>query len=278
MDPRLPAILHRLQAASTSWGYFAGSFELEGEGPGLALAWFDGDAGRASRYLVFGRDAAGGLYALQLEEGRAVDGARVAFLGSEGEVRILASSIREFLSLLALDPEELGDIDVFEPAGAPGHAALEAWLGAEGISPAQDPEALVAAAALAAAGGAQQALLGEIPLDPVALLHQPRPSVRLKRDSGLELQIGKDGRVTTVWLKPCGLGLTLRPHGLALFQMDRATITAALGPPTRSNKASDTAWDRFDRGEVAVHVQFGAAGEVVLVTLMWIPSLPPSLR
>jgi hypothetical protein len=278
MDPRLPAILHRLRSASATWGYFAGSFELEDEGPSSALAWFAGDAGRASGHVVFGREAAGGLYALELEEGRAIDGARVVFLGGEGKVRVLASNTREFLSLLALDPEELGDIVVFEPAGTPGHAAFEAWLTAEGVALAEDPEALIAAAELAAAGGARQAPLSEIPLDPVALLNQPRPTVRLDKKSGVELKGGRDGLTKTVWLKPGRLAATLRPRGLALFTMERAGIAAALGPPTKSNTTSDAAWDRFDQGDVAVHVQFGATGDVVLVTLMWIPSLPPSLR
>jgi hypothetical protein len=288
---RLPARLERLKKVSTAWGPFAGDFQFEREGAAKALAWCNGKRRLASAFRVFGGEGDGGLYALWLEAGSKAAVAPVVYLGSEGEARVLASTVSEFLSLLALDLRELGlfeDLGTEGPSRTRGHRSFVSWLKTEGLEPASNPERVVAAARLAHPGLAsfvsgspltkkraeRPAASRELPAEPTTLLGRPRPDLQLTATSGLQLVVGDDGLVQTVFLKPCGIGATLRPLGLELFSMTRPEVLRKLGERSRSGKS----WDRFDRNPCALHVQYGNSGEVVLVTLMWMPNLPMHLR
>jgi hypothetical protein len=113
-----------------------------------------------------------------------------------------------------------------------------------------------------------------LPEDPCALLGQPAPTLRLlPGNTGVEIHFDREGRVTTVFLTPGDVAAGLRPRGLALLGLQRVDATAVLGPPTRSAAG----WDRFDRDDVALHLEY-TDGSASRATLMWAPALPPHLR
>ncbi len=272
--PRLRA----LAKASATWGPFAEDFELERDGAGAALAWFDGKADGASRFVVFGRDDRGGLYAFWLREGKTPPDAPVVHLGDEGDCEALAKDEGSFLASLAARE------------GAPGRAQLLSWLEAEGIPPADEDDvrdavegltplltALVEAvmagrAVVDAAPPAAEAGATEIPIDPVVLLGGPAPKVKLPKRSGLEI-IKAAGKVTTLFITPGLLGATLRPGGIDVLAASRAELREQLGPPDRTAAG----YDRWDRGDVAWHVQW-KGDRAQMLTLMWRPALPEHLR
>lgn len=106
---RVPEVLQALlwfQNQSNDW--YSGHFELDKWRFGDA-AWFGGDARAAEQFVVIGHGPDGSLYALWVYPGRVVENAPVVFLGSEGADNcLLASSLRDFLALLAIGADELG--------------------------------------------------------------------------------------------------------------------------------------------------------------------------
>lgn len=108
-DVRAPEVLlalRRFQNQSNDW--YSGYFEL-GKWRFGDAAWFGGDAEAAQQFIVIGHGPDGSLYALWAYPGRTVENAPVVFLGSEGTDNcLLASSLRDFLALLAIGADELG--------------------------------------------------------------------------------------------------------------------------------------------------------------------------
>lgn len=168
-ETRLPARLVRLYEASRGWGYFAGDFEFELDGPASATAWFADREEPAREFAVFGRvgggaarpglrlgleptsgtDGRGGLFALWLYPGRSPEDAPVVLLDSEClDNGILASDADAFLSLLATDVGGLSPVTdpSAPPADSPDRARYLAWLAGEGIAPASRPEEVIAGA------------------------------------------------------------------------------------------------------------------------------------
>src|SRR5579872_251395 len=285
-EDRLPDRLARLKSASASWGFFAGNFEFEEDRTASALAWFDGRQDAARRFLVFGHEGSGGLYAIWLQRGRPVDDAPVVLLGSEGDVRVLAANVDAFLSLLALDLVDLGTSDGLsaqDPMGSEDHARYEAWLRSEGLDRAIEPERGMLAARAAFPGLAKfvERVMtsgdgsewvtpeatppgpSEIPDDPVEILNQPGHRLNVPPGSGVEIACDDSARIKTVFLTAGAMGSRLRPRGHALLGMSRDRVASALGAPTKSR----TTWDRFDRDDVALHIEY-SSGIVSRVTLM----------
>jgi hypothetical protein len=87
----------------------------------------------------------------------------------------------------------------------------------------------------------------------------------------LEIQCDRAGRVATIFLTPETLRKPVKVRGISL--RDPPSALAALGKPDRSGPG----WSRWDRGDVALHVEAGDRG-VSRITLMLKSSLPPHLR
>src|SRR4051812_42457925 len=109
-----------LEFENCSREWYSGHFELiewEYGNP----AWFGGDRVAAEPFVIFGHESDGSLYALWLYPSRTILDAPIVFLGSEGvDCGLIAGDLNEFLSLLALDIDELGFAvswgEPFEPA------------------------------------------------------------------------------------------------------------------------------------------------------------------
>lgn len=115
-------------AADVKGGHFSGRFKLA---PGDAAAW-QGDAGNAADFAIFGHDADGSLYGFWLYDGRTPANAPIVYLnaGHSGST-VIAESLEDFLGLLALDITDLGlfyDEADRPRKHSPGHAAFVAWL------------------------------------------------------------------------------------------------------------------------------------------------------
>lgn len=293
----LPERLARLKHASRRWGYFAGNFEWETDGPASATAWFAGKAAPAASFRVFGHEGSGGLYALWLREGArsAPDQAPVVLLGSEGETKVLASTVDEFLSLLALDLDDLGvfdDLSAQEPMGTPGREAFLKWLAKEGLDRPRDPEALVRKARRANPGLAklvEAAISGpppkarrltELPEDPVELLGLAPPPKRLL-DGSVELFTG-GGVVSWMQIRSFGgqAGARLRPAGHALIGKSRQEVLAALGKPASTRALGECVdGDRWAREDLVIDVAYGGpARRATVVTLVRRSLLPEDQR
>lgn len=128
---KLPVEIETLvDFAASHDGSLAGDLELLDDGASAMLAWFSNRAEPASRFLAFGRDGTGALFAIW-RRGKLAD-SPVVFLGTEGETIVLSSSPREFLGLLAYGVEDLGFTDWEEeppePAKDDRALALRAFL------------------------------------------------------------------------------------------------------------------------------------------------------
>lgn len=129
--------------------YYSGSFYL-GVEPFPNTTTFDGDAEAASKFVEFGRGPDGSSYAFWLYDDLSLEKAPIVFMGSEGEHwGVLANSIPEFFSLLALGEFELGFSASWDEWSGPesDQENLEnfrSWLKHEfGIEPASDPGSVV---------------------------------------------------------------------------------------------------------------------------------------
>jgi hypothetical protein len=88
---------------------YCGRFRLTDGGRDTALASFDGDVKAAAQFVLFGGDPDGSSYGYWLYEGRSLEDAPIVYLGSEGVGwTVLANSLDEFFSLLAVGEEEIG--------------------------------------------------------------------------------------------------------------------------------------------------------------------------
>lgn len=128
-----PGDLRQLREfTATNDGTISGCFELEDDGRGSALAWFDGDAEAASLFAVFGRGPDGSLYAFWLHGNSEIERAPIVLLDSECDGNaVIASDFREFLRLLAIGYEEPGRYPTTEPEDRESAAALRDWLAKE---------------------------------------------------------------------------------------------------------------------------------------------------
>ncbi|MEB3196354.1 MAG: hypothetical protein VKP62_04035, partial [Candidatus Sericytochromatia bacterium] len=141
----VPQLLDDLgEFAADIKGYFSGRFKLA---PEDASGWL-GSSEMAGDFALFGHDADGSQYGFWLYDGRTPANAPIVYLnvGHSGST-VLADSLEEFLSLLALDVTDLGMY--YDEAKRPhkpsaGHTQFVTWL-AEcfGLAPAVHPERLV---------------------------------------------------------------------------------------------------------------------------------------
>ena len=98
-------------------GYpISGCFEISKIGDDDMAAWFPNDTEMQHRFAVFGRGSTGSVYALWLRDGNDADTAPVIVLGSEGELRVLATNSLEFCRLLGCGYDELEWDDLTKPS------------------------------------------------------------------------------------------------------------------------------------------------------------------
>lgn len=83
-------------------------------------AWTGNTAVDGDAFRVFGQDGTGGYAAFWLvREGKALTAQPIVFLGSEGEIGVVASSLADFLWLLADGSGPLEVTEGWEPPGPP---------------------------------------------------------------------------------------------------------------------------------------------------------------
>ncbi len=116
-------------------GSFSGDFELSDTAPDYVDAWFQGDEALTSHFIGFGIDGAQSPFALWLKDDTVTaENAPVVFLDGEFEgTRVLASNIKDFLGLLALNVDGLGYVEDWNLAAAnkstkKAPLAYRAWL------------------------------------------------------------------------------------------------------------------------------------------------------
>ncbi len=96
-------------------------------------------------------------------------------------------------------------------------------------------------------------------------------------EHGVTLNLNPQGVVTAVYFVPASRTGTL-PEGLR-FDMSRARVVERLGAPSLSKAETGGAfglpgWDRYDRQDHSLHVQYAPGeGSVGLITLL--PPQPP---
>ncbi len=146
---RLPEALARLIRYQDDGGDFGTDFELQAAD---ATAWFAGDEEAASHFYCFGTGGDGSLYALwRYNDTLLLSDAPVVFLGSEGtDCQVIASSIEDFLGLLALGIEDLGYAIAagdLEDVDEDSTRELRAWmLDVFELELSDDPVALISSA------------------------------------------------------------------------------------------------------------------------------------
>ncbi|SRR5579871_174460 len=105
--------------------------------------------------------------------------------------------------------------------------------------------------------------------------HFAEMEMKLYRQNGVDIYVGKDGRVVSLFL----YGVAMEDHapyagplpeGLS-FAATLDDVTRDLGPPSRTGrqKGANTPWIRYDRTQYALHLQFSPGGEhIERVTVM----------
>jgi hypothetical protein len=107
-----------------SWGSL-GCFSLHSER--FNDYWIENGADLHSNFAFFIRDPTGGNIGYWLYEGQTIESAPIVLVGSEGELKILADSLDEFLRRLAAGTTEAPDLDSRENGDAES-AELTTWL------------------------------------------------------------------------------------------------------------------------------------------------------
>lgn len=132
-DLALPAVL----AEAHSLGFFEDHeghdfqpddlFESSAETTGWWRAWTGDAAAKTPPFRVFGRDGSGGLAAFWVRVPAAtLDTQPIVFLGSEGELAVIARDLGDYLWLLAAGVGPLETVDGVDrvPASIPALVAL----------------------------------------------------------------------------------------------------------------------------------------------------------
>ena len=146
----IPEALCKLVSfASNRNDFYAGSFDVYGNGVNELPIWFGENQDAISQLAVFGSNSDGSLYALWLYGSQPANQAPVVFLGSEGvSNRVIASNLIEFIQLLMLGIDDLGFL-VDQPGWPTKNRRRDAqafreWALRElGIDLHNDPEQLV---------------------------------------------------------------------------------------------------------------------------------------
>jgi hypothetical protein len=252
-------------------------------------AWTGRSKGPAhERLRVFLAGGDGYLYALWRIDDRPWATCPVVYLDDENaDNSVVAGDLDEFLRLAATGAPRVAPTWLEPDVPDPFFAAV-------GITAPADPAAVMRAAIEAfppfdrwlEAAMEGRDLLTEPPpvvgeaylgLDPVPLLGGPADAPAVANLTGTYIAVAREhGRLQTVWLRPGSASELLRPYGRLQLGRTRAEIRAQEGDPSRHSDV-DPCWDRYNRGDVALHVQY-ADGIACLVTLMWVPGLPAKLR
>ena len=115
---RIPKLLlELLEFQNANDGFYSGGFELDDGGKKTANAWFRGDAATASCFALFAHEADDSWFGFWLYDGRTLANAPIVCLGGEGGAALLANSVEELLSLLAVGGDQFGED--FEKADEP---------------------------------------------------------------------------------------------------------------------------------------------------------------
>lgn len=141
---KLPKLL--TQARKFSEDFFELQFELmSGFDSGSAIKAWTRNAAAREEFAIFGMDDTGSLIGLWKEGERSLEECPVVFLGSEGQVAVLATSLPEFLALLGLgcSPYDLATGQEPEEAPQPLPKVLQ-WLEKEtGLQAPAGPEEIL---------------------------------------------------------------------------------------------------------------------------------------
>src|SRR5262245_32641725 len=145
---KAPELLVKLlKYAKKAGGFVSCDFELTSTGADDVLAYLGGNEDAAKQFLIFGVDGMHSLYGYWLYEGRPLAQAPIVYLSGEGiGSTVLASSLEDFVSLLALVKESGGILDAWDAASAPcrNNDKFRAWLESEtGIKPPRSPRQLI---------------------------------------------------------------------------------------------------------------------------------------
>jgi hypothetical protein len=145
--PEILLGLLRFQNQAQEW--YSDHFKLDIWEYGKA-AWFEGDTAAAKQFIAIGHGPDDSQYAFWIYSGRTIQDAPIVFLGSEGTgCGVVAASLSQFLSLLAVGSEELGFAAAWgeiAQAEQPATRLIEfrSWLESSyGIEPPKDPRDVV---------------------------------------------------------------------------------------------------------------------------------------
>ncbi|MFD5826409.1 SMI1/KNR4 family protein [Lentzea sp. NPDC060358] len=115
-------------------------FDSAEETTGWIRAWTGNQELTGDAFRVFGQDGTGGLAALWLVRPGPLTAQPVAFFGSEGEVGVVATSLGEYLWLLAGGVGPLEAVEFGTDSGVPNdelRAVAEKYSGSEPRTPAE---------------------------------------------------------------------------------------------------------------------------------------------
>jgi hypothetical protein len=148
-DPLPQPLLRLCEYDEQADGSISCDFEVA-EASARKLGLYFGDEQLGSSFAVFGQDELLSFYAFWLYEGKTLADAPVVYLSGEAEgTTVLANTFEEFLGLLGLGRESVGNVGQWDDAAEPcaNAVAFREWLKSElGIEPPADPAAVVAAA------------------------------------------------------------------------------------------------------------------------------------
>jgi hypothetical protein len=130
-------------------GLVAGDFMIQSVLYSEAKDWFSGNEQAVARFCAFGRDGDESLYGYWLHEGATLETAPIGYLPAKKKklpARVLASSLPDFLSLLAIGVERIGDVAGWrnwKPADCAFLDEHRRWLKKKKLSAPKDPRAFV---------------------------------------------------------------------------------------------------------------------------------------
>ncbi len=132
-DIPLPSLLIQLCAYTEATGNesLGGDFGLIDNGRQLLGSGFRDYPDHLDRFVIFASDGADSLYGYWRYDGQPLDGAPLVYLNDEGiDNMVLANTLTEFLTLIAVGQSQLGLVDKWDENEGPDLYTLwyRAWL------------------------------------------------------------------------------------------------------------------------------------------------------
>lgn len=134
-DVPLPALLARLYTfAESNSDHLGGDLYLTATGHRSLERGTRNAPQLADRFIVFARDRSGSMYGYWRYDGQPLDGAPLVYLSDEGQDNtVLATTLEEFLSIVAVGQQYLGLVDKWDEGEQPDEDTLRYrdWLRAD---------------------------------------------------------------------------------------------------------------------------------------------------